>query len=189
MIKLFVHVMALLAFSLPVCAQGSNMLSEHQDWAFYADNGLCWASTQPDLSLSEYVRNGKSIDTPDRGDKKFIALAVVFQKGKSSNPQLMYSAGNFEFSESASNSKLFKIVIRGSNFKNKSYFLAPYNVEGMGWAYAYEEQEADAINLLKKGANASVTVVSKRGTVITDTLSLIGISEAIGVAMKKCSES
>lgn len=57
----------------------------------------------------------------------------------------------------------------------------------MGWVYPLEEEEADIINLLKKGANTSVTVVSKRGTVITDTFSLIGVSAAVNQANEKCS--
>ena len=48
------------------------------------------------------------------------------------------------------------------------------------------EQEPEIVDLLKKGANATVTVVSSRGTVISDTMSLIGITAAVNEAQREC---
>lgn len=186
--KFICYILTLLAVTAPAYGQETNVISEHKDWTVYADGDLCWAATQPDFSLSKYKRGGKILKkTPDRGDEKYIALTIAFEKGKPQRPNVTYSAGNFEFSENASNAKLYRIIVRGSNFKDKSFFLAPYNNAGMGWVYPLEEEEADIINLLKKGANTSVTVVSKRGTVITDTFSLIGVSAAVNQANEKCS--
>lgn len=184
--KFLLKALTLVMLAFPVYSQDVAKTSQHGDWEVYLDNDLCWASTMPALDRSVYKRNGKRIDPPNRGDKKFISFFVAYKKGKTPSPNVVYSAGNFEFSESPSNANLFKLVVKGRNIKDKSFVLGPRNQNNMGWAYPAELQEPDIVELMKKAGNAKVTVVSKRGTVITDTMSLIGITAALKVAKDKC---
>ena len=184
--KFLLKALTLIMVAFPLYSQEIAKTSQHGDWEVYIDNDLCWASTFPALDMSVYKRNGKTIDPPNRGDKKFISFTVAYEKGNSPTPHIIYSAGSFEFSENPSNANLFKLVVKGSNIKDKSFVLGPANHDNMGWVYPAVPQEAEIVELMKKGGNAKVTVVSKRGTVITDTMSLIGITAALKEAKDKC---
>ena len=184
--KFLLQVVTCIILASPAIAEDVKRFSQHGDWEVFVDSELCWASTFPALDRSVYKRGGKIIDTPNRGDKKYIAFTVAFQKGKSPRPEVAYSAGKFEFSTKSANANLFRLVVKGSNIKDKSFVLAAVNQSDMGWAYPVIEQEPEIVDLLKKGANATVTVVSTRGTVISDTMSLIGITAAVNEAQREC---
>jgi hypothetical protein len=53
-------------------------------------------------------------------------------------------------------------------------------------AWAMPEQEPALVNALKAGAKLTVTGASKRGTVTTDTYSLVGITAAINKMAQEC---
>ena len=148
-------------------------VAKHGDWAVFVVGKPkeCYLGTLPASSTAK--RGGKTV-TVERGD---IRLYVTFRPAEGVVNEISFKSG---YPIKAGNAA--KLAV-GS----ETYNLNPGAGESDGWAWpGSAAEDATIVAALRKGAKATVTALSARGTTTTDVFSLIGITAALGDAEARC---
>ncbi|WP_299779869.1 invasion associated locus B family protein [uncultured Roseobacter sp.] len=164
-----VSALALTGMAAQAQDQSSNLVAEKTDWGVYEDDNPreCWGVSVPKETVN--TRDGRVV-AATRGQ---ILLMVFFRPGSGANAQVTFTGG-YPF---ASGSKV-NIDIGGTNY---SLFT-----DGE-WAWPEDTSEdAKIVAAMKRGADATVTGLSSRGTTTKDTFSLRGFTAALDEAQKRC---
>lgn len=149
-----------------------NRVSRDTDWqVFEEDNDAnpkrCWAVTAPTETVN--TRNGNVVSV-NRSD---ILLMVFYQPDADIQGQVTFTGG-YPFAE---NSKA-SLEIGSETFD--------LTTDGE-WAWPTSpEVDARIVDAMKRGVNAVITARSARGTVTKDTFSLLGFTNQVGEAEKRC---
>lgn len=164
-------VAAAVSFASGGFAQDStNRVDAKTDWSvFVEDNPTeCWIVSAPKSVVN--TRDGKVVAV-NRGD---ILLFVSFRPGTEVKGELSFTGG-YPFNE-------------GSTV-NLSVGSASYDLFVDGeWAWpASADEDSKITTSLRRGATATLTATSSRGTKTEDTFSLLGFSAALEEAQKRCS--
>ncbi len=157
--------------AMPALAQdSSNRVDAKTDWSvFVEDNPTeCWVVSAPKSVVN--TKDGKVVAV-NRGD---ILLFVSFRPGTNVDGEVSFTGG-YPFNEGSTvNLKI------GS----ASYDLF---VDGE-WAWpASADEDSKITTSLRRGASATITGNSSRGTTTEDTFSLLGFTAALEEAQKRCS--
>lgn len=164
-----VSALALTGMAAQAQDESSNLVAEKTDWGVYEDDNPreCWGVSVPKETVN--TRDGRVV-AATRGQ---ILLMVFFRPGSGANAQVTFTGG-YPF---ASGSKV-NIDISGTSY---SLFT-----DGE-WAWPEDTSEdAKIVAAMKRGANATVTGLSSRGTTTKDTFSLRGFTAALEEAQKRC---
>ena len=148
----------------------SNRVAAETDWAVFegADPKECWAVTAPKETVNS--RDGRVVSVR-RGD---ILLFVTYRPEQSVAGEVSFTGG-YPFAEGSTAT----LDVGGTAFE--------LFTEG---EYAWPATPADdqkIMTAIKRGAEASVTARSSRGTQTKDTFSLLGATAMIEEAEKRCS--
>ena len=152
--------------ALPAVASPVRMLIE-KDWGAYRyedDNGrICFISSEPKKSIGDY-------DPKNRGD---IHVFVSHGPGKAERDVVQVIAGYRYKKQSEVTLKIDR----------NSFNL--FTIDDRAYAES-EEQDIQIIAAMKRGTKMTVIGTSSRGTVTTDTYSLLGFTKAKTVIDKTC---
>ncbi len=160
----------LCALAGAAAAQDStNRVGNKTDWTIYVeeDPKQCWAVSAPTQTVN--TRDGRVVAVR-RGD---IYLFVSFWAGGERAGEVSFMGG-YPFADGSG----VTLSVGGSEFE-----LFTEGEEA--WAVSPVE-DAQIATALKRGADAKVVGRSSRGTVTTDTFSLIGFTAAYEDAQKRC---
>ena len=150
-------------------AQSTNRVAAKTDWSvFVEDNPTeCWGVSGPRESVN--TRDGRVVAVR-RSD---ILLFVFIRPANGSKGQIAFTGG-YPFAPNSS----VKMDIAGTTFE--------LFTEGE-WAWPVSPAEdSKIIAAMKRGAEATLTARSKRGTQTRDTFSLSGFTAALEEATKRC---
>lgn len=164
-----VSALALTGMAAQAQDESSNLVAEKTDWGVYEDNDPkeCWGVSVPKETVN--TRDGRVV-AAQRGQ---ILLMVFYRPGADANGVVTFTGG-YPF---ADGSKV-NLDIGGSNF---SLFTSGE------WAWSENnEEDAKIVAAMKRGADATVTGLSSRGTTTKDTFSLRGFTAALEEAQKRC---
>lgn len=163
-------VAALLVSGVPALAQeNSNRVAAETDWAVFEGNEPkeCWAVTAPKETVN--TRDGNVVSVR-RGD---ILLFVTYRPEQDIAGEVSFTGG-YPFADGSTAT----LEIAGNTFE--------LFTEG---EYAWPATPADdqkIVTAIKRGADATVTARSSRGTQTKDTFSLLGATAMIEEAEKRC---
>ncbi len=144
----------------------SNRVSKFKNWSVFAEENPkeCWTASAPTMTLN--TRNGKIVSV--RRDR--ILLFTFFRPGKGVDGQVSFTPGYPAVKVSLRvGSQTFDLAIKG--------------------VWAWPKNKADdkrIIAALKRGSTATILASSKRGTDTKDTFSLMGYTDAINDAARRC---
>lgn len=127
----------------------------------------CWAASAPTRIVNR--RGGQVVDAR-RGD---ILTYVVYQPGNSVRGQVSFTGG-YPFASGST------VELR---IGSSTWTMA---TDGE-WAWPAEGDDAAIVAAMRRGSQAVITGRSGRGTVTTDTFSLIGFTAATEEAARRCS--
>jgi hypothetical protein len=151
--------------------ESTNRVGANTDWSVFVegDPQECWAVSQPKETVN--TRDGRVVAVR-RGD---ILMFVTWRPSANVNGEVAFTGG-YPFAEGSTVS----LDVSGTKFE------LPVDGE---WAYpATPEDDAKIVDAMKQGANAVLVARSSRGTVTTDTFSLLGFSASIEDAAKRCTQ-
>lgn len=157
----------------PVFAQSAaERVAAHTDWSvFVAGNPReCYIVSPPTSSAAR--RNGATVEVT-RGD---IRLFVAFRPGEGIANEVSFTGG-YPFREGSP----VTLEVGSSSFN-----MGPGAGDANEWAWTAPEDDANAVSAMRRGANATVTGVSSRGTTTVDTFSLMGFTAAVQDAEARC---
>ena len=162
------------AMAGPACAQEStNQVGSNTDWYVYEESQptkTCWA-----VSIPKETLNTDSSGRPKSVTRSEILLFVTYGPGNGVNGQVSF-LGGYPF-EPGSN---VNMDIGGTEFS-----LFTSSDDETAWAVTPED-DAKIIAAMKRGATATLTGRSARGTVTKDTFSLLGFTASVEEAAKRC---
>lgn len=158
--------------TVPAAAQQLKRTERHKDWSVFvntrAASKYCYAATTPVKTTAK--RGGRAVPSikrdspflmvttfPDRKAVNEVSVRVGYQLDKNKPPSL--KVGNASF----------KMFSDGED--------------------AWSEQPADDSKIVaafRRGSDAVLTAVSTRGTVVTDTFSLRGFTDAVNSVQRLC---
>ena len=147
-------------------------VASHGDWSVFvvADPKECYIVAQPSSSTAR--RDGRNVEV-NRGD---IRLFVRFNPAESVAGEVSFTGG-YPFREATP----VKVEIGSASFD-----LAPGLGDANGWAWPRPEDDAKMVDAMRRGASATITGVSTRGTTTIDTVSLTGFTASVNDAAARC---
>jgi hypothetical protein len=157
----------------PVLAQAAaERVAAHNDWTVFlaGDPQECYIVSQPTSSAAR--RDGQPVEV-SRGD---IRLFVRFNPSESVSNEVSFTGG-YPFRDGAP----VQVQVGSESFQ-----LTPGPGDANGWAWPAAEDDARLVAAMRRGATATVTGVSARGTTTVDTFSLSGFTAAINEADSRC---
>ncbi|MEO0918233.1 MAG: hypothetical protein AAFY31_14805 [Pseudomonadota bacterium] len=169
----FLTAAALILSGAAVTAQEqSNRVAAETDWAVFEGNEPkeCWAVTAPKETVN--TRDGNVVSVR-RGD---ILLFVTYRPEQNISGEISFTGG-YPFADGSTAT----LDIGGTTFE--------LFTEG---EYAWPATPADdqkIVTAIKRGADATITARSSRGTETKDTFSLLGATAMIEEAEKLCTSS
>jgi hypothetical protein len=148
----------------------TNRVDAKTDWSVFVEDDPteCWIVSAPKSVVN--TRDGKVVAV-SRGD---ILLFVSFRPGTNVDGEISFTGG-YPFNEGTT-----------VNLKvgSASYDLF---VDGE-WAWpASADEDSRITTSLRRGASATITGISSRGTKTEDTFSLLGFTAALEEAQRRCS--
>ena len=148
--------------------ESTNRVAANTDWSVFVDGDPkeCWAVSAPKQTVN--TRNG-SVVAVRRGD---ILLFVSYRPATGARGEVSFTGG-YPFAEDGPVS----LDIGGTKFD--------LFVQGE-WAYARPEDDGKIVSAMKAGAEAVLVGRSARGTLTTDTFSLLGFTAAVEDAERRC---
>ena len=161
--------LALVASGAVAQEQSTNRVAAKTDWSvFVEDNPTeCWGVSTPKEVVN--TRDGRVVAV-NRGQ---TLLMVFYRPSAEAKGQVAFTGGYPFASGSAVN-----MNISGNEFE--------LFTEGE-WAWpATTADDAKIIAAMKRGADATLTARSSRGTQTKDTFSLLGFTAAVEDAEKRC---
>ncbi len=150
-------------------AESSNRVATDTDWSVFVDDDPkeCWGVSAPKETTN--TRDGQVVEVR-RGD---ILLFVFYRPGASVSGQVAFTGG-YPFASGSTAT----LDIGGTNYE--------LFTEGE-WAWpATPEEDARIVAAMKRGANATITARSGRGTQTQDQFSLLGFTAAVEEAERRC---
>lgn len=149
--------------------ESTNQVAAKTAWSVFEDNDPkeCWAVSSPTETVN--TRDGRVVAVR-RGD---ILLMTFFRPGAGVDGQVTFTGG-YPFA--------------GGSTVNVNVGGQEYEMFTEGeWAWpASTADDAKIIAALKRGASATLTARSSRGTITKDTFSLSGFTAAVEEAEKRC---
>ena len=161
--------LALVASGAVAQEQSTNRVAAKTDWSvFVEDNPTeCWGVSTPKEVVN--TRDGRVVAV-NRGQ---TLLMVFYRPSAEAKGQVAFTGGDPFASGSTVN-----MNISGNEFE--------LFTEGE-WAWpATTADDAKIIAAMKRGADATLTARSSRGTQTKDTFSLLGFTAAVEDAAKRC---
>jgi len=164
--------LALVATATVASAQeaSSNRVAANTDWSVFveSDPTECWAVSAPKETVNS--RDGQVVSVR-RGE---ILLFVFYRPGAGVQGQVTFTGG-YPFASGST----AELDVGGTKFD--------LFTEGE-WAWpATPEADAQIVAAMKRGAEATVSARSGRGTVTRDTFSLLGFTAGVEEAANRCS--
>lgn len=172
---------SLLAAGLSLCAtlttgpslaqESTNQVGANTDWYVFEESSpskQCWVVSKPKETVN--TDSAGRIKSVRRGE---ILLFVSYAPNDGVKGQVSF-AGGYPF---ASGSEV-SLEIGGTKF-------ALFTENESAWT-ASSEDDARVIAAMKRGAAATLTGRSARGTVTKDTFSLLGFTASVEEAAKRC---
>ncbi len=159
-----------LTLASPVSAQNeSNRVAAETDWAVFegAEPKECWAVTAPKETVNS--RDGRVVSVR-LGD---ILLFVTFRPEQSIAGEISFTGG-YPFASGSTAT----LDVGGTSFE--------LFTEGEYAWPATPAEDQKIVSAIKRGASATVTARSARGTETKDTFSLLGATAMIEEAEKLC---
>lgn len=157
------------AFAQTQSKSETECVSAQTDWSVCVWNEPkeCWGVSKPKETVNS--RDGRTVSVR-RGD---ILMFVTFRPGSGAKGEVSYTGG-YPFADGST----VRVEIDGSAFELFS--------DGE-WAWpANSTDDAALLAAMKKGASATVTARSGRGTQTKDTFSLQGFTAAMAEAETRC---
>jgi|TARA_R110002072_G_scaffold3490_2_gene25366 invasion protein IalB len=161
--------LALVASGAVAQEQSTNRVAAKTDWSvFVEDNPTeCWGVSTPKEVVN--TRDGRVVAV-NRGQ---TLLMVFYRPSAEAKGQVAFTGG-YPFASGST----VNMNISGSEFE--------LFTEGE-WAWpATTADDAKIIAAMKRGADATLTARSSRGTQTKDTFSLLGFTAAVEDAAKRC---
>ena len=161
--------LALVASGAVAQEQSTNRVAAKTDWSvFVGDNPTeCWGVSTPKEVVN--TRDGRVVAV-NRGQ---TLLMVFYRPSAEAKGQVAFTGG-YPFASGST----VNMNISGSEFE--------LFTEGE-WAWpATTADDAKIIAAMKRGADATLTARSSRGTQTKDTFSLLGFTAAVEDAAKRC---
>lgn len=157
----------------PLAAQAqdsTNHVAVKSDWHIYVESNptQCWVVSAPKKTVN--TRNGNVVSV-SRGD---IYMFVSFWPGGKQMGEVSFMGG-YPFADGST----VDLSIGDTKFEL-------FTDGEAAWA-ASPEDDTKIAAALKRGAEAKAVGRSSRGTITTDTFSLIGFTAAFDDAKKRCS--
>ena len=155
----------------PVSAQEATArVAKYTDWSVFhpKEPVECYIASAPTSSVAK--RNGKTLSKVRRSE---ITLYVSTRPSDSVVNEISFSAG---------------YPLKPGSTVNVKIGSASYEfyVDGeVAWPDSPEEDKK-VITSMKRGSTAVITGLSRRGTTTIDTFSLLGFTDALGDAEKRC---
>lgn len=149
--------------------ESTNRVAASTDWSVFEESNPreCWAVSAPKETVN--TRNGNVVAVR-RGE---ILLMVFHRPNEGVAGQLAFTGG-YPFAGGST----VDVTIGSEKFQLYS--------EGE-WAWpASPAEDAKIIAAMKRGASATLVARSSRGTITTDTFSLLGFTAATEEAAKRC---
>lgn len=156
----------------PAVAQ-SERVAVHTDWSVFTGSNPreCYIVSPPTASVAR--RGGEVVDV-DRGD---IRLFVTFRPDEGASGEVSYTSG-YPFRADST----VRVSVGG-----ETYQMSIGSGEADRWAWpATPAEDERLVAAFRRGAEATVTGVSGRGTETTDTFSLLGFTAALEDAAARC---
>ena len=170
--KIAIGAILAMAVSLPLSAQELAMVDSETDWSVYvADSPKeCFIISKPTNWSAQ--RDGQAV-TVRRGDIRFY-ISIIPGEQISNEPSFL---AGYPLKQDA------PVEMRVKDTTISLYPNAEINVE---YAWPRPEDDAALITAMRSGSEATVVGTSARGTVTTDTFSLIGFTAAYEKAQEMC---
>lgn len=149
----------------------NNQVAVKQDWnVFVGENPTeCWAVSIPKETVN--TKDGRVVSV-NRGE---IQLMVFFRPSQNVRQQVAFTGG-YPFREGST----VTVDVDGSKFD--------LFTQGE-WAWTTSQADDDkVVAAMKRGANATITGGSSRGTTTKDTFSLTGFTAAVDDAAQRCNQ-
>lgn len=149
--------------------ESDNQVATNTAWSVFEDNDPreCWAVSSPTETVN--TKDGRVVAVR-RGD---ILLMTFYRPDAGVDGQLTFTGG-YPFASGST----VNVNVGGTEFE--------LFTEGE-WAWpASTADDAKIIAALKRGADATLTARSSRGTTTKDTFSLLGFTAAVEEAEKRC---
>ena len=149
--------------------ESTNRVAVETAWSVFVEDDPqeCWSVSSP--TATRNTRGGEVVDVR-RGD---ILLFVTFRPGANVSGEVSFTGG-YPFADGST----VELEVGGTTFDLFS--------EGE-WAWpASEADDAAIVAALRRGADATLTARSARGTQTQDTFSLYGFTAALDEAQERC---
>lgn len=152
-----------------VAQESNNRVAANTDWSVFTEDNPkeCWAVSAPKETVN--TKDGQTV-TVRRGE---ILLMVFYRPGASVKGQVAFTGG-YPFASGST----AEMNVSGTKFQ--------LFTEGE-WAWpATPQDDAKIVAAMKRGADATLTARSGRGTQTADKFSLLGFTAAEEDAAKRC---
>lgn len=162
-------VVALAATSVFAQEESTNRVAAKTDWSVFVESNPteCWGVSSPKETVN--TKDGRVVAVR-RGD---ILLFVSYRPGSDIKGEVSFTGG-YPFAGGST----VTLDVSGAAFE--------LFTDGE-WAWsASSSDDAKIITAMKRGASASVSARSARGTKTKDTFSLLGFTAALDEAEKRC---
>jgi len=172
MFKKLVMTAVLAMGAMPLAAQELAMVDSETDWSVYVAESPkeCFIVSKPtDWSAQ---RDGQAV-TVRRGDIRFY-ISIIPGEQIASEPSFL---AGYPLKQDA------PVEMRVKDTTINLYPNAAINVE---YAWTRPDDDANLITAMRGGSEATIIGTSARGTVTTDTFSLIGFTAAYEKAQEMC---
>jgi hypothetical protein len=149
--------------------ESNNRVAANTDWSVFTEDSPkeCWAVSAPKETVN--TKDGQTVAVR-RGE---ILLMVFYRPGTSVTGQVAFTGG-YPFASGST----AEMDVSGTAFQ--------LFTEGE-WAWpATPEDDAKIVAAMKRGADATLTARSGRGTQTADKFSLLGFTAAEEEASKRC---
>lgn len=150
--------------------ESTNRVAVETAWSVFVEDEPqeCWSVSSPTNTVN--TRDGEVVSVK-RGD---ILLFVTFRPGSNVAGEISFTGG-YPFADDSTVS----LDIGGTEFE--------LFTEGE-WSWPETaETDAEIVEAMKKGTDATLTARSSRGTTTEDTFSLLGFTAAFEEAQERCS--
>ncbi|ALI55605.1 invasion associated locus B family protein [Celeribacter marinus] len=157
-----------LAATVAFAQESSNQVASNTDWYVFQEGTQCWAVSKPKETVN--TDSSGRIKSVRRGE---VLMFVSYAPSTGIKGQVSF-AGGYPF---AGGSEV-TLEIGGTKF-------ALFTENETAWAVTPED-DAKIVAAMKRGAAASLSGHSARGTYTKDTFSLLGFTASVEDAAKRC---
>ncbi len=157
----------------PALAQAAaERVAAHNDWTVFVagEPRECYIASAPTGSTAR--RNGQPVEVT-RGDIRFF---VRFNPAEGVSNEVSFRSGY-----PLEQGKAVQVTV-GS----EAFAFSPVVGDANEWAWPQKEDDGRVVAAMRRGATATVTGVSARGTTTVDTFSLAGFTAAVNEAESRC---